>query len=180
MRRLTLCLIVLVLVSSFAICQDLAIGTKTAPAMVVAYAGSTTALETAQGEVESGLAALWKACTDAGLHPIGVPMLSVDLNGAQTGPICWEAWLQLADPLDPARLPDKPGLKIKQVPATSVAYTYHAGNPWQMDAAFTRLHMWATNQNLAIGSRARAIIYVWPGQKDDAGTMSECQLELRQ
>lgn len=179
MHRILLCLASLVLMTMLAAAQDLAIGCKTAPAMIVASVAKTTTLDAARTEVESAFAALWQACTDAGLHPIGLPMLSVDLNGIETGPLSWEAWVQLADPLDPAKLPDKPGLKLKAVPATPVAYTYHPGSPWQTDEAFTRLYKWATNQNLAIATRARVLIYVWPGQKDEAATMTECQLELR-
>jgi hypothetical protein len=176
--RITLGLLLLA-VTSLSFAQDLAIGTKSVPAMYVAFVAKTSSLEAVKTDTTAGLTALWTACRAAGLHPIGVPTLSVALSGIETGPLSWEAWLVLTDLLDPARLPQKPGLTTKQVPATQVVYTYHAGDPWQMEPAFERLHAWATNQNLPLGGRARTMFYVWPGEKSDENTMTECQFELR-
>ena len=177
--RITLCLLLLA-ATSLTFAQDLAIGTKTVPAMYVAFVAKTSPLDGVKTEVQAGLEALWTACREGGLHPIGIPMLSVDLAGVENGPLNWEAWLQLADLLDPARLPQNPGLTVKLVPAAQVCYTYHAGDPWQMEPAFLRLYQWTTNQNLPLGGRARAMFYVWPSEKNDDNTMTECQFELRQ
>ncbi|MHB8995439.1 MAG: hypothetical protein ACYC63_09345 [Armatimonadota bacterium] len=178
--KITTALAMLFILTSLATAQPLQTGTKTAPAMVVACAAKTSTLEAMKSDVDLALPALWADCQAAGLHPVGLPTLSVDLSTVGEGPLNWELWLPLADAFDPARLPQKPGLTIKQVPATPVAYTYHAGNPWLMGETFERLYHWATNKGLDIGTHARATIYVWLAQPSDANTMTECQIELRQ
>lgn len=160
--------------------QDLQIGAKTAPAMFVAYTEHESATATISDDVGPAITSLWTACRQAGLHPIALPMLSLDVVGLAGGTVKWEAWMMLADQLDPQKLPDKPGLKIKNVPATPVVYTYHQGDPADLPDTFARLQSWATNHNLPATTQLRAIVYSGAFTQDRGDVLIECQFEQKQ
>lgn len=179
-RHLVICALALA-VASLVHAQGLTRGTRTAPAMTVAYVTKTSQLENAKNDVEAALPVLWAACHAANLHPLGVPTLSVEIGGVEAGMLKWEAWLPLVDKLDPERLPQTADFKIKQIPAAPVAYLYSAGDPYQtMQDAFTDLFTWALNQNLPTTGFARATIYLGPLGKEPQDIVTECQLVLRQ
>lgn len=180
MRQVTLCLILIALVTTVAVAQDLPIGMKWMPDMTVACVEKVSTPEAVRGDVEAALPALWDACRAAGLHPVGLPILRVDLASVEAGTYKWEAWLILADQLETGPLPEKHGLTFRHVPPARVGYTYHAGSPWPVDESFQRLKAWAGDRNFKVGTHARLLIYVWPGQNNDENTMVECELELRQ
>jgi len=181
MKRITLCLVLALLCLDVAVAQNLQAGTKTAPAMVVAYVAGQSPLPAARDDVGKAFMSLWTACHAQGLHPLGLPILALDATGIDAGTLNWEARLPLADTLDPNALPDKPELHVKLIPETKVAYHFAAGDPWQaMEAAFGDLHQWAVNQNLPVTSQVRAVVYIGPFGNEAENIVTECQIELRQ
>jgi len=161
--------------------QNLQVGTKTAPGMWVAFYASQSALPHVRQDIEQRFMALWTACHDAGLHPLALPILSCDINGIDTGTLSWEVRLPLADQLDPAALPDKPDLHVKQLAPAKVAFSYTAGDPWEaMGKAFGQLRDWAVDQKLDVTTQARAIIYAGLFGDKPEDVITECQLELKE
>lgn len=181
MRLTVFSLIVVLGAMTCAGAQDLQRGTKTVPAHLVAYVGGASALPEAQADVRTAFGALWGACMANGLHPLGLVTLCMDVTGIDTGTLQWEARLTLVDDLDPSKLPDKPQAHVKLVPEGQVVYTFVAGDPWKsMPAAFGELRQWATNQNLALTTKAHAIVYLSPLYSEPAQMLTECQFELRE
>lgn len=157
--------------------QGLQTGTRTVPAMFVACEGNTSPTPGARQEIEAAFGRLWTRCHASGLHPIGLPIVCLDLGTLPNGEAKWEAWVPLADALTADQLPQLPGLTLKFVPATPVAYTYYQGNPWEMGNTFADLGAWAGNHNVPVTTRARAIFYAGPFGKEPQDIITECQLE---
>jgi len=130
--------------------------------------------------VTAAFKALWDACQQNAFHPIGLPVLCLDLTSVETGVAKWEVWWPLADAVDPAGPPPTTQFKTKLAPAVPVAYAYYTGDPWQVGDTLLKLQAWATNQGLAPSSRARAFIYLDPIERDDRNPVIECQVELEQ
>lgn len=166
--------------TSLALAQSLQTGTKTTAEMWVAYTTQSSATATLKDDVSQALQTLWRACQQNAFHPLGLPILYLDLTSAETGMAQWEGWWPLVDQLDPARLPDTAQVKLKLVPPTRVAYAYHVGDPWGMAATFKTLTEWAGAHNVAVATRARAVVYLGPFREEPDSIVTECQLELKE
>lgn len=158
--------------------QTMPTGTKTTDQMIVAYSAQTSPTATFFDDARRVFGALWIATGQAGLHPLGVPVIEMDLAGIDAGTIRWEAWLPLVDELDPAKLGDVAQPKLKLVPPTRVVYTYCVGMPEQLTQDVDRLRAYAEAQNLTPTTRARVVAFItsW----DQSYVVLEQQLEVQQ
>ena len=152
-------------------------GVKVVPAMYVAWDAKKTLIAQMDKEVSKAFQDMWQACVDNGLHPIGQPTIAVEMEGPPGDTLNWQAWIPLADQPRQEDLADKAAVRVKAVPQADVAFTYHYGAPWDLQDTFMKLVAWAQGQGLQVAGKARAIIYVWPGSKDEKQIVTECQLE---
>ena len=152
-------------------------GVKTVPAMYVAWDAKKTLIAQMGKEADKTFQDLWQACIDNGLHPMGQPIIAVEMEGPPGDTLNWQAWAPLADQPRPEDLAEKAAVRVKAVPQAAVAFTYHYGQPWDLQDTFMKLVAWAQGQGLQVLGKARVAIYVWPGKQDEKYIVSECQLE---
>ena len=152
-------------------------GVKTIPAMYVAWESKKSVIAQMNKEIPATFQELWQSCIDNGLHPIAQPTVSVDMEGAGGDTLNWQAWFPIADKPRPEDLAEQAAVRVKAVPQTEVAFTYHYGAPTDLQDTFMALVGWAQGQGLKLSMKARAVVYVWGGSKDEKQTVTECQLE---
>ena len=152
-------------------------GVKVIPAMYVAWETKKSALADMNKEIPKAFQELWQSCVDNGLHPIAQPTVVVDMATAQGDALNWEAWFPLADKPTPEDLAEKAAVRVKAVPQTDVAFTYHYGAPADLQDTFMKLVGWVQAQGLTMGGKARAIVYTSAESKDEKQIVTECQIE---
>lgn len=152
-------------------------GVKVAPAMYVAWESRRSPMAHLDKDMAKTFQELWQSCTDNGLHPIGTPIMSVDQEEVPGDTLDWQAWIPIADQPKPEDLAEKAAVRVKAVPAATVAFTYHYGAPFDLQDTFLKLAAWAMGEGFQVAGKVRAFVYVWPGNKDEKYIVTECQLE---
>jgi hypothetical protein len=153
-------------------------GTKTVVAMYVAYAGRTSGPDEIDAQISQTLEDLWAFCVDNGLHPAGPPTVAAETVDEAAQLVRWEAWLPLADQPSADDLANEGPVPIKRVPETTVAFTYHAGDPAFIGDTFAALANWAGAQGLTLSGRARVVVNMTPTDGEVEHFIRECQLEI--
>jgi effector-binding domain-containing protein len=152
-------------------------GVKAVPAMYVAWDTKKSVIAQMDKDVPQVVKELRQSCIDTGLHPLGQPIISVEMEGPVGDTLTWQAWIPLADLPRQEDLAGKAAVQVKAVPQVNVAFTYHYGAPFDLQDTFMKLVAWAQAQGLQIAGRARVIVHQWPDDKDEKHLVSECQFE---
>jgi len=116
---------------------------------------------------------------DNGLHPAGPPTTAAEAVDEAAQLVKWEAWLPLAEQPSADDLANEGPVPIKRVPETTVAFTYHVGDPAFIGDTFAALANWAGAQGLTLSGRARVVVNMTPTDGEAEHFVRECQLEIQ-
>jgi effector-binding domain-containing protein len=154
-------------------------GTKVVAAMYVAYASKTSAPEDVDAQTSETLNELWTLCVDNGLHPAGPPTVVAEIQPQADQPVRWEAWLPLADQPSEDDLANRGPVPIKQVPEARVAFTYHSGDPGNIQGTFAALVKWMVGEGMTPAGHARVVVSMTPPDGQPEHMTRECQFEMQ-
>jgi hypothetical protein len=148
--------------------REITMGTKTAPAMNVAYVErESTVNELLQMFSEAGTD-LSKKAEAAGFHMLGnvVLVLRMDAEPQPDQLIKWECWLPIAEKPVAEDFDTAAAVKVKSVPEEHVAFTYHVqqGSP---ETTFAQLYMWSLGQGLQLSGEVRGVVTFLPPKQGD-------------
>ena len=154
-------------------------GTKIVAAMYVAYAGKTSAPKDVGAQIEQALHELWTSCMDNGLHPAGPPTVAAEVQEQADRALKWEAWLPLADQPSADDLANKGPVPIKLIPQAWVAFTYHSGDPVNIQDTFAALVRWMVGQGMTPAGHSRVVVSMTPPDGKPEHMTRECQFEIQ-
>jgi len=153
-------------------------GTKLVAAMYVAYAGKTSAPKDVAAQIEETLHELWTSCVDNGFHPAGPPTVAAGIQPQADQVVKWEAWLPLGDQPSADDLANKGPVPIKQIPQAWVAFSYHSGDPVNIQDTFAALVKWMVGQGMTPVGHARVVVNMTPSDGKPEHMTRECQFEM--
>jgi effector-binding domain-containing protein len=152
---------------------------KTVAPMYVAFVERTTTADQIPDQAGDTLSELWTTCEDNGFHPVNMGVIVLALTELP-GPgeqFTWEAWLPVIEQPSERDLHEDAVVRIKRVPKTEVAFTYHVGDPNDVENTFMTLVQWAEGKQLPATGRVRVVLVGLTGL-DFGEFVAECQLEL--
>lgn len=161
--------------------RQIQIGTKTLPPMTVGFVARSTALADIGKQIAKEFGDLWATLLDNGFHPmtVGVVRVRVDELPGAGQPLPWEAWLPVAEEPAPQDLGPNAVVRVKQIPATDVAFTYCTGGFEELQNVFGTLASWAMQKNLQLTGEARVVFWGMLQAGDKQVPLLECQLAVQ-
>ena len=122
------------------------------------------------------------SCQDNGYHALDIGIITIAgvMGPAPAGNLKWEAWLPIVEqPTDEELREDAP-VSVKRVPQSEVAFTYHVGDPNDVENTLMGLFAWAGGKGLRLTGGARVLITGMTGMGNRPEFVAECQLEVAQ
>jgi effector-binding domain-containing protein len=155
---------------------------KTVAPMYVAFVERASPPDQIPIEADEALTELWTSCEDNGYHPLDVGIITIAgvMSPAPADNLKWEAWLPIIEQPTDEELRQDAAPRVKRVPRSEVAFTYHVGDPNDIENTLMGLFAWAGGKGLTLTGRARVLMIGMTGAANRPEFLAECQLELAQ